>query len=277
MAVLIQPTLSNAAAAIRQKVGRMTRLAATGLAAMSVICSAPSAHAGELLRVQGHLMRWPSEAPVGRTVVTYSILTAPYLVQNDKRILSPTNCAKMHAFADIVGKSPALSEEKAKRELQSAFQAWERVAALAFVEVGNPRLANIVIGAADDPGGRAFANLSYRSENGLRPVTMALGKPEPPPSAATDAKNDDGSMAPIDQAYVCLNPNSRWKIGFDGDLDVYDLRHTFMHEIGHAIGLDHPDSTGAVMAFRYDERVRDLQPSDIDAVQRLYGAPASAE
>jgi len=50
-----------------------------------------------------------------------------------------------------------------------------------------------------------------------------------------------------------------------------------MHEIGHAIGLDHPDSRGAVMAFRYDERVRDLQPSDIDAVQRLYGAPASAE
>jgi predicted Zn-dependent protease len=183
----------------------------------------------------------------------------------------------MHAFADIVGKSPALPEEKAKRELQSAFQAWEHVAALAFIEVDDPLLANIVIGAADDPGGRAFANLSYRSENGLRPVTMALGKPELPPSAATDAKNDDGSMAPIDQAYVCLNPNSRWKIGFDGNLDVYDLRHTFMHEIGHAIGLDHPNSTGAVMAFRYDERVRDLQPSDVDAVQRLYGAPASAD
>jgi len=277
MAVLIQPTLSNAATTIRQKVHMMTRLAATGLAAMSVICSTPPAHAGELLRVQGHLMRWPSETPLERTVITYSILTGSYLVQNDKRILSPTNCAKMHAFGDIVGKSPALSEDKAKRELQSAFQAWERVAAIAFVEVDDPRLANIVIGAADDPGGRAFANLSYRSEKGLTPVTMALGKPEPLPSPTTDATNDDGSMVPIDQAYVCLNPKSRWKIGFDGDLDVYDLKHTFMHEIGHAIGLDHPDSTGSVMAFRYDERVRDLQPSDIDGAQRLYGAPGSAD
>jgi predicted Zn-dependent protease len=277
MAVLIQPTLSNAVRAIRQKVHMMTRLAATGLAAMSVICSAQPARAGELLRVQGHLMRWASEAPVGRTIITYSTLTGPYLVQNGKSILSPTNCAKMHAFADIAGRSPTLSEEKAKRELQSALQAWERVAAIAFVEVDDPRRANIVIGAADDPGGRAFANLSYRSEKGLRPVTMALGKPEPLPSAKTHAENDDGAMVPIDQAYVCLNPKSRWKIGFDGDLDVYDLRHTFMHEIGHAIGLDHPDSTGAVMAFRYDERVRELQPSDIDGVQRLYGAPASAD
>jgi predicted Zn-dependent protease len=82
---------------------------------------------------------------------------------------------------------------------------------------------------------------------------------------------------PIDQAYVCLNPKSRWKTGFDGNLDVYDLRHTFTHEVGHAIGLDHPDSTGAVMAFRYDERVRDLQPSDIAGVQRLYGAHAAAK
>ncbi len=273
MATLMQSTLSNAAAAVRQRLHEMTRLAATGLAAMSVICSAPPAHAGELLRVHGHLMRWPSEAPAGRTIITYATLTGPYSVQNDERTLSPTNCAKMHGFADIVGKSSALPEEKAKRALQSAFQAWERVAAIAFVEVDDPRLANIVIGAADDPGGRAFANLRYRSENGLRPITMALGKAEPLPSAAIDAKDNDGSMAPIEQAYVCLNPKSHWKIGFDGDLDVYDLRHTFMHEIGHAIGLDHPDSTGAVMAFRYDERVRDLQQSDIDGVQKLYGAP----
>jgi len=29
------------------------------------------------------------------------------------------------------------------------------------------------------------------------------------------------------------------------------------------------------MAFRYDERVRELQPSDIAGVQRLYGAHAA--
>ena len=252
------------------------RVALAGLAAVSSLGNAALADAGELLRVEGYLMRWAPEAAGGKTVITYSILQGSYHVKTRKSILSPSNCAKMHAFANIVAKSPDITEEKAKNELQAALQRWESVANIAFIEMNDPSLANIVIGAADDPGGRAFANLSYRSEKGLTPVTMALGKPDARASPALDDNGGDGSVVPIDQAYVCLNPKSRWKIGFDGNLDVYDLRHTFTHEVGHAIGLDHPDSTGAVMAFRYDERVRDLQPSDIAGAQRLYG-PRAAE
>ncbi len=248
----------------------------TALAVKSFIFQASAAEAGSLLRVEGHVMRWaPQDQAPAATTITYSILKGPYTVHSDRSILSPSNCAKMHAFDDIVAISPDVSEENAKRELHSAFEAWEKAADIEFVEVADPRLANIVIGAADDPGGRAFANLSYRSEKGITPVTMALGKPRAASGGGGDA--GDGSTVAIDQAYVCLNPKSRWKIGFDGDLDVYDLRHTFTHEVGHAIGLDHPDSTGAVMAFRYDERVRDLQPSDIAAVQKLYGARKSEE
>ena len=250
------------------------RVALAGLAAVSSLGNAALAEAGELLRVEGYLMRWAPEAAGGKTIITYSILQGAYHVKTRKSILSPSNCAKMHAFSDIVAKSPDLTEEKAKDELQAALQRWESVANIAFIEMNDPRLANIVIGAADDPGGRAFANLSYRGEKGPTPVTMALGNA--PASPVLDDNGGDGSVVPIDQAYVCLNPKSRWKIGFDGNLDVYDLRHTFTHEVGHAIGLDHPDSTGAVMAFRYDERVRDLQPSDIAGVQRLYG-PRAAE
>ncbi len=255
----------------------MRLLVLSGVMAASFFWSAVSADAGELLRVQGHLMRWAPAAPGGNTVITYSILTEPYSVASDKSILSPSNCAKMHAFADIVTLSPGISEERAKSELEAAFQTWEKVADVTFVKATDPRLANIVIGAADDPGGRAFANLRYRSEKGFAPVTMALGKPDSLASAAPKEQSGDGSMVPIDQAYVCLNPRLHWKIGFDGNLDVYDLRHTFTHEVGHAIGLDHPDSTGAVMAFRYDERVRELQPSDIAGAQRLYGARSPAE
>jgi len=247
-------------------------LVLTGLMAASFFGTVGLADTAELLRVQGHMIRWAPEAAGGKTVISYSILQGPYHFESNKSILSPSNCAKMHAFADIVAKSPGITEEKAKNELQAAFRAWESVANIAFVEVTDPRLANIVIGAADDPGGRAFANLSYRSEKGLTPVTMALGKPDAPNAQASDREGGDGSIVPIDQAYVCLNPKSRWKTGFDGNLEVYDLRHTFTHEVGHAIGLDHPDSTGAVMAFRYDERVRELQPSDIAGVRRLYGA-----
>ncbi len=251
-------------------------LVLTLLAGVSCIHKAGLANAGELLRVGGHLMRWAPEAPGATTVITYSILTDAYNVQSNRSILSPSNCAKMHSFADIVAVSPGISEKKAKTELKAAFQAWEKVADISFVEIDDPHLANIVIGAADDPGGRAFANLSYRSERGVTPVTMALGKPATAPTASSSSTGD-GSIVEIDQAYVCLNPKSRWKTGFDGNLDVYDLRHTFTHEVGHAIGLDHPDATGAVMAFRYDERVRELQPSDIAGVQRLYGARTGDE
>ena len=250
------------------------RVALAGLAAVSSLGNAALAEAGELLRVEGYLMRWAPEAAGGKTIITYSILQGAYHVKTRKSILSPSNCAKMHAFSDIVAKSPDLTEEKAKDELQAALQRWESVANIAFIEMNDPSLANIVIVAADDPGGRAFANLSYRGEKGPTPVTMALGNA--PASPVLDDNGGDGSVVPIDQAYVCLNPKSRWKIGFDGNLDIYDLRHTFTHEVGHAIGLDHPDSTGAVMAFRYDERVRDLQPSDIAGVRRLYG-PRAAE
>ena len=32
--------------------------------------------------------------------------------------------------------------------------------------------------------------------------------------------------------------NELLKIGFDGNLNIYDVRYTLMHEIGHGIGLE---------------------------------------
>jgi hypothetical protein len=193
---------------------RMMRVfALAALAANSfVLFQAGAAGAGSLLKVEGHMMRWTPQAERPATVITYSILQGPYTVQSDRSTLSPSNCARMHAFGDIAGTSAGVSEESAKRELQAAFRAWESVAGVEFVEAADPRKANIVIGAAEDPGGRAFANLSYLSEKGVTPVTMALGKPRAA-SQSGDGEGD-GSTVAIDQAYVCLNPKSRWKIGF---------------------------------------------------------------
>jgi hypothetical protein len=78
-------------------------------------------------------------------------------------------------------------------------------------------------------------------------------------------------VKPISRALICLNPLKRWKIGFDGDLGVYDLRYTLAHEIGHTIGLDHPDGGTQIMGYRYLEQFRELQPGDIAGAVRLYG------
>ena len=238
----------------------------------ALYCASPApASGGALLEVDGRLLKWVAQTPGAGTAVTYAVLTGPYALPHGKRTLSPDNCSSMRAFADIAASSPGVPAETARRELRAAFAAWEAVAGISFAEVSDPLQANIVIGAQDVPAGRAFTNLSYLGGRGGSPVEKALGGPGPAPEQAGSGAS--GEVSGIEQSYVCLNPGLRWKTGFDGDLSVYDLRYTFTHEIGHAIGLDHPGSSGSVMAYRYDERVRELQASDIAAARRLYGPP----
>jgi hypothetical protein len=249
-------------------------LVVIALAVSAHILSGSVTRAEALLRADGHLLKWKSHSPGAETVISYAVLSADFTVPGGKRTLSPDNCGAMHAFADIIAKSPDVSVETAKQELKAAFKAWEGSAALTFVEVDDPNRANIIIGAAHSAGGRAFANLSFRTVQGHTPLAKGLGKTIPDNSfnSSKAVDHDRSDFVAIEQAYVCLSPQSRWKVGFDGKVDIYDLRYTFTHEIGHAIGLDHPGKSGSVMAFSYEERVQQLTPADISAVQQLYGS-----
>ena len=113
----------------------------------------------------------------------------------------------------------------------------------------DPASAGILIGAQAEPFGRAFTNVA------LKPGT--------------------GDKKVISDSLICLNPKQPWKIGFDGRLGVYDLRYTLAHEIGHAIGLDHPSAAGQLMSYRYDEKQTGLQPGDVKGAVLLYGPRAS--
>ncbi len=79
-------------------------------------------------------------------------------------------------------------------------------------------------------------------------------------------------MAEIERAQICLNPDTPWKVGFNGNVDVYDLRYAIAHEIGHAIGLDHPQTAQALMSYKYNEQFRELQQGDRAGAVALYGA-----
>jgi predicted Zn-dependent protease len=46
-----------------------------------------------------------------------------------------------------------------------------------------------------------------------------------------------------------------------------------MHEIGHALGLDHPEQRSQLMHFKYDESRTGLQAGDIAGAVKLYGPP----
>jgi hypothetical protein len=191
-------------------------------------------------------VKWQSSQGGHSAVVSYAFATGS--------VTSPgaRNCSKMLPAAHAYEPSH-IDARQFRREVAAAFRMWERVANISFHETADTEKAGILIGAQAAPIGRAFTNVSL----------------QPAPSGEPDKKT-------IARSLICLNPQQPWKIGFDGRLDVYDLRYTIAHEIGHAIGLDHPSAAGQLMSYRYDERQIGLQTGDIQGAVTLYGARPGA-
>lgn len=192
------------------------------------------------LVLDGGKVKWQSTALAAGAVVTYAFAARATITPGAR------NCGEMHPLRQLSGTSATIDLRAIRSALQRALERWERVADLRFVETSDEASANIVIGEQSVPVGRAFANVATRG----------------------DVRN---GVKEIDRSLVCINGQQRWKIGFDGNLEVYDLAHTFTHEIGHAIGLDHPGGRSHVMSQRYDETVADLSEGDIAGAVALYG------
>lgn len=195
----------------------------------------------KILKLEGHQVRWA--LPAGNTprVVTYRLVT------EERRFPNARNCHGLVPL-DNLAMASRLSLPAIHEELRSAFGMWEAAANIVFREAADGAAADIQIGAQSEPEGWAYTDVFYDT-------------------ASREA------VTPINKALICLNPAKRWKIGFDGDLKTYDLRYTLAHEIGHAIGLDHPPGSNQIMHFRYEERFRSLQPGDIRGAVAIYGAP----
>ena len=192
------------------------------------------------LFLDGHAVRWEAAGPAGRIALTFAIA--------DREIAEPAaiNCRRLRPPTQLLSRS-SLTLSAFRSALHESFERWRDVADIAFVEVGPEQKPDIVIGEQTDPLGFAFTNLK-------------LG----------DTVRD--GVRPIAGASICLNPQRTWKIGYDGNLDVYDLVHTFTHEIGHVIGLDHPGGRGQLMSYRYTEDHAGLSDGDKYGAISIYGA-----
>jgi matrixin len=217
--------------------------AAVGLlcALLATPATAQTAEAFRVLKLEGHQVRWPLAVDGGPRLVTYRLVTEKL------EFPSARNCRGLAPLDELVARS-GVTPAAAKAEVEAAFAMWETAANVVFKEAPEGGPADILIGAQTEPDGWAFADVFYET-------------------AAPD------TVKPITQALVCLNPAKSWKVGFDGDLKTYDLRYTLAHEIGHAIGLDHPAGANAIMGYRYEERFRALQPGDVRGAVALYGEP----
>jgi hypothetical protein len=197
-----------------------------------------------LLDLENQSVKWQSPRWGESAIVTYAFAREAITTKGAR------NCAKMLPPGAAYERS-RIGHTAFRREVAAAFRMWETAADITFREANDPEAANILIGAQGEPVGRAFTNVEL-----------------------TPASADGRKM--IARSLICLNPRQPWKIGFDGNLGVYDLRYTIAHEIGHAIGLDHPSAAGQLMSYRYDERQPGLQPGDIKGAALLYGAGPGA-
>jgi Matrixin len=194
-----------------------------------------------LLNLDGTKVKWGADKGAPATV-TYAF------VRERMQFASARNCTGMDSPDELLAASK-IDRALFEREVRTAFDMWEQVTNIVFREISDVTTAGILIGAQLEPEGHAFANVVYRP--------------------------GESSIREIEKSLICLNPVKQWKVGFDGSLAVYDVRYTIAHEIGHAIGLDHPDSGGQLMSFTYHERFRDLQVGDIEGAIRLYGTRQS--
>jgi hypothetical protein len=239
--------------------GRLAAAAMILAATMSTICAAAD---HRLLVLEGSWVKWGEPQQSAGAAVTYAFAPGS--------LISPgaRNCASLLPFAELV-KRTGLSQLQVKRETEAAFASWAQVTGLIFVETKDPIHADIVIGAQGKPAGRAFTNVELEAGRAAQAAMVERG------FAVTAEPSSQGAkprgLRQIRKALICFNPLQKWKVGFDGNLDVYDIRYTLTHEIGHAIGLDHPGAAGALMGFRYDEKRNSLTKGDIEAAQLLYG------
>ncbi|WP_119269413.1 matrixin family metalloprotease [Taklimakanibacter deserti] len=230
-------------------------------AMMNTMCQADD---HRLLVLEGSWVKWGKPQWGSGAIVSFAFASHPQTSP------SARNCSSLLPFDELVRRT-GLPQRQVWSEAAMAFASWAQVTGLTFVETKDPARADIVIGAQGNPTGRAFTNVELDAGPVAQTAATERGfaiSAEPPRGTGPQG------LRSIRKALICFNPLTRWKIGFDGKLDVYDLRYTLTHEIGHAIGLDHPGVAGALMDFRYDEKHKSLTKGDVEAAQRLYGTGA---
>lgn len=216
------------------------RLLSAALFAAGLAAADPGGAADyRLLELDGVNVKWGAPELGSGAEVSYGFATARQVFPD------AINCRALAPMAELAaawGNDPARLAAIAA----DAFAIWSREADLRFRPAAPGETPDVLIGAEGEPARIAFANVWHGPEvEGIASLTRAT---------------------------ICFNPRVAWSDGAapapDGALD---LRTVLAHEIGHAIGLDHPGASGALMGFSNQGDIDELMPGDIAGAVALYG------
>jgi len=148
--------------------------------------------------------------------------------------------------------------------IEQAIARWASVSNLHFAQVSDGPL----------PGQAADIRIGFADLN--TPATDTVGY-----TTYRDTSSSDGAMAFSPDVVVRLeDPGQDPLTQGPGSSLVYqgfatNLYQVALHEIGHALGLDHTADPNAVMAPTLGPSNLDLDATDIAGIQALYGAPSA--
>lgn len=148
-----------------------------------------------------------------------------------------------------IGPTPSyLDRAEAEAAIETALAQWAAVASITFTRTtlpNQPRSIDFTFGAIDGSGG-ILAQAYFPSDINAEPV-------------AGDIQFDSSET---------------WEVGNANGSSAFDLVLVAVHEIGHALGLDHSQLTGSVMAptASPDQAFVQLHVSDASAILQLYAA-----
>jgi hypothetical protein len=189
------------------------------------------------IEIEGRAVKWGAPDLGRGATVTWRLAFAHGTAPGHE------NCRRTSGMDGLLQQAN-LTREDALRAADAAFALWSKVADIRFVPADGS--ADITIVAEADDVGIAFTDVTPGLAAGVRATSLS-------------------------RAVICLNPHARWTNAPKG---TYRLAYVLAHEIGHAIGLDHPGPTGALMAFEYDAQRERLAPGDIAGAVFLYGPAA---